>query len=203
MNINCNYSVYALTSPEGKKYIGMTMRELKQRWRGGWGYLFNERLYKDIQKYGWDSFEKGAIKTGMTKEEAENFEREMIAKFETQNPEKGYNIEEGGRPRHIAESTRLKMSIASIGQIRDETYRRHISESKKGARNGMFGKSGALSIMSKKVVAENGEQVLYFDGMSEAARVLGLSKNAFKNISACVHGKRRTAYGYKWRYRDD
>ncbi len=74
-----------------------------------------------------------------------------------------------------------------------------ISESKKGIKNPMYGKCGNLNKNSISVIAtdKNGNEIT-FQSISMAAKELGLSDNAFKNISACCKNKRPTAYGYKW-----
>lgn len=198
-----NYSVYMIVSPEGKRYIGMTKRKAEYRWNKGRGYIDNIPFYTDIKKFGWEKFEKMILRDGLTKEEAGKFEQYYIKAYNTQNPEFGYNVEMGGVPEHLAESTKRKMSKAHIGLYRDETYRRHISEAKIGEKNGMYGKHGAEHPTSRAVIGINESEILSFESISDASRYLNLSKNAFKNISACCMGKRRTAYGYKWRYADD
>lgn len=52
------YSVYKLTSPSGKIYIGCTSRKPEYRWNHGRGYRIDhqERMGKAVQKYGWDNF---------------------------------------------------------------------------------------------------------------------------------------------------
>jgi len=40
----------------------------------------------------------------------------------------------------LSEQTKRKMRESHIGKIRSEEYRKHISEAKKGKKNGMFGK---------------------------------------------------------------
>lgn len=198
-----NYSVYVITSPEGKKYVGMTMHKPEYRWNNGNGYFQNERFYADIKKYGWENFKKEVVFTNLSKEEACAKERMLISRLKTQDDKYGYNIEMGGCPTRLAEQTKQKMSIAHEGLDRSAEYRKHISESKKGMKNGMYGMKGALNPRSRKVMAINDNEKLIFDGISDASRVLNLSKNAFKNISACCMGKRRSAYGYIWRYCDD
>lgn len=167
------------------------------------GYIQNSALYADIKKYGWDNFKKEVPYAELSKEEACKTERLLIEEHKTQNPKHGYNIEMGGVPARLAEQTKIKMSKSHIGLERDETYRRHISESKKGEKNGMYGMRGKLSPTARKVKAIKDGVVLYFDSISDASRELNLSKNAFKNISACCSGKRRSAYGYVWGYCDD
>ena len=199
-----NYSVYVLTSPEGKRYIGMTMRKPETRWNSGRGYKNNDEMYRDIEHHGWENFEKEIVAKGLTREDAEMLERKLIKRYDARKPEHGYNIECGGiHPKHHDERTKQKMSVSSSGKFRDEEYRRHISESKRGAMNGMFGRFDKLNPQSREVTATRGSEVLRFESISGGSRFLGLSKNAFKNISACCAGKRRTAYGYVWRYADD
>lgn len=198
-----NYSVYMIVSPEGKRYIGMTMQKAEYRWKKGKGYITNIPFYTDIQKFGWERFEKMIIRDGLTKEDAEKLEQYYIKVYNTQNPEFGYNVEMGGVPECLAESTKKKISKSHKGLYRDETYRRHISEAKIGEKNGMYGKHGAEHPTSRAVIGISESEILSFESISDASRSLNLSKNAFKNISACCMGKRRTAYGYKWGYADD
>lgn len=198
-----NYSVYMIVSPEGKRYIGMTMRKVEYRWNHGRGYKKNEPFMNDIEKFGWDKFKKVVLAKDLSEKEASKKEQFYIRFFKTQDPQKGYNREMGGKTYEMAEQTKEKIRVSHLGQFRDEEYRKHISESKKGAKNGMFGKYDGQNPNATKVIATNGEEELSFDSISEASRQLRLSKNAFKNISACCKGKRKTAYGYVWRYADD
>lgn len=192
-----------IISPEGKRYIGMTMRKVEYRWNSGKAYKNNDAMWRDIERFGWDNFKKVILAKNLTEKEASKKEQYYISFFNTQDSQKGYNREMGGKYFEMAEQTKEKIRIANSGQIRSEDYRRHISESKKGIKNGMFGMYDGLNPNSTKVIAVNGTDKIHFDSISEASRQLHLSKNAFKNISACCKGKRRTAYGYVWRYADD
>lgn len=198
-----NYSVYMIISPNGKRYIGMTMRKVEYRWGHGRGYMNNEPFAKDIEKYGWDNFVKTVLFTGLTEKEASEKEQHLIKLYETQNPQKGYNREMGGINYKMCAQTKEKIRISHLGQVRDAEYRRHISESKKGIKNGMFGKYDGQNPNATKVIAIKGDNEFSFDSISAACREFKLSKNAFKNVSACCKGKRKTAYGYIWRYAND
>lgn len=195
------YKVYILEVPNGKKYVGMTCRKPEYRWNYGKKYKSNERFYEDIKTFGWENVKKTIVASNLAKDEAGALEKALIKSLETQNVLKGYNIEEGGKPEHLSESTRRKISEAHKGQYRDEIYRAHISESKRGEKNGMFGKVGGLNPYATKVrsIDRNGN-IREFDSISLAVAALNLSKNSFKNISACCKGKRPTAYGFKWSY---
>lgn len=198
-----NYSIYMLESPNGKRYIGMTMRKPEYRWNYGKGYKSNKSLYADIQRFGWENIKKVILVFTPSKESAELLERFYIDLYDTRNPLRGYNIEMGGVPTSLAKQTKKKMSDAHKGKERSEEYRRHISESKRGAANGMFGKVGDEHPNSSGVIAiDDSGATRRYGSMSIACKELNLSKNAFKNISACCMGKRKSAYGYRWRYAD-
>ena len=94
MAINTTYTVYTHTDPYGKKYIGITKRNLEDRWKNGLGYATNKdmRFFDAIRTIGWDNFTHETVASGLTKLEAEKLESELIDKYNTTNPEYGYNI---------------------------------------------------------------------------------------------------------------
>ena len=79
-------------------YVGITKTGcIDDRAKGGRGYIKKcPHLSNAIEKYGWESFAKEVLQYGLTKEEAEEWERYYIAKWDLQNPDKGYNIKSGG-----------------------------------------------------------------------------------------------------------
>lgn len=96
-----NYKVYAhINKINGKIYVGQTKKAVSSRWGRGSGYINTPIFYKAIEKYGWDNFDHEIIAGNLTKEEAENFEMLLIEKLETQNRERGYNIQIGGTNGH-------------------------------------------------------------------------------------------------------
>ena len=93
MNTDKNYSVYKITSPEGKLYFGITQEENpERRWKNGSGYKHNKRFWEDICRLGWESFRTEILMGNLSAEEALTVETELILENGTQNPEKGYNI---------------------------------------------------------------------------------------------------------------
>ena len=65
------YIVYMHTSPNNKRYIGITSHtNPKHRWKGVYGYHKNDYFYRSIQKYGWDNFKHEIIASNLSKEEA-------------------------------------------------------------------------------------------------------------------------------------
>ena len=111
-----NYTVYMHVSPNGKVYIGITSLKPKYRWENGRGYKGNEYFYRAIKKYEWNNFEHIIIENNLTKEQAENMEIELIAKYRSNDREYGYNIESGGNCKGKAsDETRKKMSDNNKG----------------------------------------------------------------------------------------
>lgn len=91
------YCVYCHTNLiNNKKYIGITSQLPNHRWgKDGNGYK-GQKFYNAIQKYGWDNFEHEILFDNLTKEEAENLEIELIAKFNARDDRFGYNVAVGG-----------------------------------------------------------------------------------------------------------
>lgn len=96
--MNKEYIVYShINKTNEKKYIGITCQKPQDRWgKDGYNYRESKRFWNAIQKYGWDNFDHVILHEGLSKEEACQKEKELIAELETTNSEYGYNIHEGG-----------------------------------------------------------------------------------------------------------
>lgn len=90
------FSVYKHTNKKnGKIYIGITGQDVKRRWQNGSGY-YGTYFYNAIKKYGWDGFAHEVLYTDLTKAEAERIEVSLIAEYQSNKREHGYNIADGG-----------------------------------------------------------------------------------------------------------
>lgn len=136
-----NYVVYKHTSPNGKVYIGITSQNTKDRWLNGKGYNRQLLFYRAIQKYGWDNFTHEILFENLSKEEACQKEIELIAKYQSNNPEFGYNLCAGGEGAngytHTEEAKRLiglasKGNKYSLGVHRTDEFKQKVSEFHKG-----------------------------------------------------------------------
>ncbi len=99
------YKIYKYTSPSGGVYIGQTHNDIETRARkNGYQYLTKNKetgeyhqpaIAQAILKYGWDSFKKEILYSGLTSEEADEKEKELIREYK----DKGvcYNICSGGK----------------------------------------------------------------------------------------------------------
>ena len=149
---NC-YTVYVHISPSGKRYYGLTCRQVKKRWLNGMGYIKNEHFYRAIQKYGRDAFKHEIVAEGLTREEACALEESLIAEHHTQDYRFGYNISAGGEANRLAQSSKDKISEANKGKVRTEEMKRKMSEMRMGHSSSL--KGGTLSEEHKKKISES------------------------------------------------
>lgn len=92
------YSVYIHTvKANGKKYIGQTKDNPKNRWGSNGCRYRGTVFYHAIQKYGWNNIDHEIVATGLTREEADKMEIDLIAKYKTNENKHGYNMTPGGR----------------------------------------------------------------------------------------------------------
>ena len=126
------YTVYMHTSPSGKKYIGITSLKPERRWAKGLGYSRCPYMSKAIEKYGFENFLHEILYINLTKEEAEQKEVELIAYYDTTNPNKGYNVEFGGNSTgKLSKEQKDKLRNWNLGKKHSEETKRKMSESGK------------------------------------------------------------------------
>lgn len=95
--MNKNYKVYMHKNQiNGKVYIGQTSKSLNRRWGNGKCYATCPYFNHAIEKYGWDNFDHLLLNDNLSKDEADELEKYYIQKYESYNPEHGYNISLGG-----------------------------------------------------------------------------------------------------------
>lgn len=206
------YSVYIHTCPNGKKYVGMTSREPKARWKSGHGYEHCTDFYSAIIEYGWRNISHEVVKTGLERAEAEELERALIAYYNTTDPKYGYNSHSGGlKGAKINQTTKSRMSLAQsreknprYGAVMTAETKEKISASKKGK---------ALTEEHKKVLSEllSGEKnpaarpVFQYDLDMNLIKEwpyvrAAMAATGAHNIWACCVGNLKTSGGYIWRY---
>lgn len=114
-----NYKVYVhINTCNNKLYIGVTKRKNpNRRWENGYGYKRNLYFARAIEKYGWNSFEHIILFENLTQEVASIVEQELIKKYNTDNPNFGYNIRSGGISGYtVADSTKEKLREMFSGE---------------------------------------------------------------------------------------
>jgi group I intron endonuclease len=210
-----SYVLYIHTNTiNNKRYVGITSQNPLKRWKKGEGYKNNTHFYKAIQKYGWNNFIHEIVYEGLTQLEAENLEKDIIKKYDSNNPLKGYNIEKGGScGDKYTEETKQKISKALKGKPKSESHKLALSKSRKGYKpteeskkkqsirmsgknNPMYGKKRDLSKYKTKPVRciETGK--VYVSG-GQASRMTGVCQG---DISKNCNNKLSMAGGYHWEF---
>lgn len=200
-----SYTVYKHTSPSGKVYIGITKLGVERRWQGGRNYKTSTHFNNAIAKYGWDNIKHEVLYDGLSREDAENKEIELIKKYDSTNPEKGYNIERGGNTPKMSEETRAKISKALKGRKcpdrrkHTEEEKRAISEKLKGRKSPMKGRHWSVeqraAVGAAIVCVNTGEE---FYSIREASRVTGCDRS---NIARVLKGEYSQTRGVKFEYK--
>ncbi|WMU08192.1 putative intron-associated endonuclease 1 [Clostridium phage vB_CtyS-FA70] len=101
-------------------------------------------------------------------------------------------LSESHKGKQFSEETKKKMSESKKGRHLPEETKKKISESKKGANNP---RSKPVLQLDK----ETGEVIAEFAGIKEAERVTGIHNS---HISRVCRGKRKSAGGYYWQYKE-
>lgn len=92
------YSVYVLTFPDGKKYVGLTRQKPEKRWRYGQGYRNQTLVYDAIKNAGgWENVKHDIVLKNVSLEVGAAKEKELISEYRTQDITYGYNIKNGGQ----------------------------------------------------------------------------------------------------------
>lgn len=203
-----NYTVYKLTVPDGRVYIGATSMNVKARWNHGGGYRFCNDLWSEIVALGWDAVKKEIIAENLSKDEASDLEQALISAFDSCNPEYGFNKERGGLDSRkiISETTREKIRQANLG-ANNPNYGKHHSQeriekiraSNLGLKRSEETKAHISAAKSKRVsqYTKNGEFVASYPSGVVASQITGIG--AYGISKACL-GQRATAGGYIWQF---
>lgn len=219
-----NFTVYKHTSPSGKVYVGITSLTPQKRWAAG--YKHSPHFRAAIQKYGWDNIQHEILAEGLTKEEAEQMEVDLIAKYQATDRRYGYNADCGGTsPGRASEETRRKISEAQKGE-KHHYYGKHLSaEHRKKLGDSHRGKHyrprsaehckrlseantgkhpdaiarEKMSVAKKKAVLCVETGVIY-DSVTEAAEAVGVKAS---NISAACYGKIKRVKGLHFKHAEE
>ena len=223
-----NYCVYKHIFPNGKLYIGITCQNPIHRWRhDGSGYKPKHRnscrVWNAIQKYGWDNVTHEILYEGLSKEDAERKEIELIARYQTQNYKYGYNIAHGGSVKSLSDESKAKISSSRKGKNyglvgenapmfnkhHSDKSRSQIKNAMTGERNHMFGKhhTEETILLQRKLhegvskrIAQldlSGKEIAIYSSINQAAKETGINKQC---ISFCANGKYKQAGGYLWKF---
>lgn len=208
--------VYLTTNKiNNKKYIGKHSGELDD------GYLGSgENIQAAIKKYGKENFKKEILYIAKTEEEAYAIEEQMIKELDAVKSDKFYNIAPGGcyknkkvtprdRTYTKTEEYRKNMSKSCSGEKNGMHGRHHTEESKRkmsehsigktaGEKNGMYGhsKDNALNGIQVEMYDENYNLLRTFKAKTAVLDFLGVKSHTQLNRAI----KEGSLYkGYYWK----
>jgi hypothetical protein len=116
---------YVLTCPNGRQYVGATVRKPKDRWNGGWGYVSNgvhkSKIGHAIVQFGWANFTKEVFELhNLTERELGEWESAKIVELGTLWPN-GLNVQSGGHGK-------FKVANCAFEAKHTEEFRKGCSE---------------------------------------------------------------------------
>lgn len=226
-----SYTVYKLTSPSNKVYIGITGQPIKSRWANGKGYKCCPAIFKAINKYGWDNIQKEILYEGLTEEHAKFIEVFLIGSYKSNDKRYGYNLTEGGEGtsgRIVSEETRRIISEKNKGKKLTEEQKEHLrqinlgkrqsEETKRKRSESMKGKKHphkrVLSEKERKRLSDNfkgtnnplARKVICLETLKvyDTATQAQKETGATKITACCKHYyKHKSSAGLHWEYYDE
>ena len=205
--------IYQITNDiNGKVYIGKTERSIEERFqehcKDSKRRDFEKRpLYRAMNKYGIEHFHIELLEETSNPEEREVYWIEQKRSFKN-----GYNATMGGDGKRYVD---YDLVIATYNEVQNQNEvarRLGISSDTvhivlKNHHIDIVPSVTVAAITTGKVVNQyslDGEYIQSFPSAKAAAESLGkissTSKGASSHISDVCRGKRKTAYGYKWKF---
>lgn len=202
--------IYKITNLiNGKIYIGKTNQTIERRWKEHWAAakrdnISNRPLYKAFNKYGQENFviEKIEECSPDIASEREIYWIETLGSFKY-----GYNATLGGDGKHYADYDLIYNLYKEGYNIKQIIKQTHYDKDTVATALEMQGIShedrmvrGKLAIQhSVAQLDKNTLEILnIFPSVKEAYAFLNKSQSG--HIGSVCTGKRKTAYGYKWKY---
>lgn len=205
--------IYLITNNvNGNKYVGKTELSIEERWGQHIKDSKKEKceirpLYRAIRKYGVENFSIKEIDTGQG-EELNNKEQYWIQHYDTYK--NGYNATLGGDGKilldydEIIKTYLLNHNAAEVARTLgcsvDSVYKILKANDVPITKN--------TEIITEKYAKEivqydkKGNFIQTHRSAHDAARALG-NERYRQHIQECLKGRRKSAYGYLWRYKDN
>lgn len=206
-------NIYVITNKlNGMQYVGATAFSIRKRFKEHCRGInriqsYNRPLYRDMREYGVENFDIELL------EECDDdvkFDREVywIEKLDTYK--NGYNLTFGGAGKHFFDYSDLSNKYLELGSVINaakffdcDVHTVRTSCKIHDVEITHYDSSKSVDMLSK-----NNEPIETFHSFKDAAEFL-LKNNMSSNksiggirahiIDVC-NGKRKSAYGFKWRY---
>ena len=196
----------------GKRYVGKTEFSIEKRFKEHCRDAFKENnekrpLYIAMRKYGIENFNIYLIEETDILEEREIFWIEFFGSFKW-----GYNATKGGDGRKYLDYDLIVATYKELNNVSEVA--KHLKVSTDSVKNVLELKN--IKVLSSEEVNQNkmgkiinqydldGNFIRSFPSAKSAAeslnKITGTSKGASSHISDVCKGKRKTAYGYIWKF---
>lgn len=196
----------------GKRYIGKTEFSIEKRFKEHCQEAFRERsekrpLYAAIRKYGIENFKIYLIEETNYPEEREIYWIEFFQSFKW-----GYNATKGGDGKKYLDYDIIEATYKELQNEKAVSEKLNISvDSVRNVLNlrniQIFTSEQVNQKQFGKIINQydlNNNFIQSFPSAKKAAESLGkiteTSKGASSHITDVCKGKRKTAYGYKWKF---
>lgn len=223
------YIVYKhINNSNGHVYVGITkfVNNPNKRWRSGLAYKRHTwRFWNAINKYGWENFAH-ECEIVDSKDAACKREQELVSLYKSLGI--SYNITNGGEGSSaMTDEIREKLSQYTPwikGKHHTDESRKKISEAGRGRKMNpeLNARLKEINHLRPHIVSEEtkmkesianghpvlqidkktGEVVAEFHSAGYAELVMSGRKSGHVSEVCLGRPKRRTAYGYKWRYKE-
>ena len=205
--------IYQITNKiNGKIYIGKTERTIQERWGEHCRDYIKEQcearpLYRAMKKYGLENFSIELIEETNIPEEREIFWIEQKGSFKY-----GYNATMGGDGKRYLDYDLIVSTFQKVQNVTEtaKTIGIDVGTVSKVLHSYNIYIPSCSEVNQKKLgkIVEqydlNGNYIRSFPSTKTAAESLGkvtsTSKGATSHISDVCKGKRKTAYGYIWKF---
>lgn len=114
--------IYKITNLINKKvYIGLTTCTLAKRWseHKQASKTCQRYLYKSMRKHGFENFTIEIIDSTDNFKHLGELERYYIKKYNSRNPDCGYNLTAGGESNQLDANPKAKLTFEEVVQIRE------------------------------------------------------------------------------------
>lgn len=204
------YIYKIINQTNGKIYIGKTLKTIQERWKKHCNDFKKERcdkrpLYDAMKKYGIENF---------TVEQVEECSPEIVNEREIYWIEQygsfkyGYNATIGGEGKQyfdydliysLYKEGKNQKEIATIIGCSTDTVRCALENSGVSKEERIHRRQESFGIPIAMLDKNTGEILKVFPSAGEAGRYLKKNVGDAHIIAVCK-GKRKTAYGYSWKY---
>ena len=205
--------IYQITNDiNGKIYIGKTERTIEERFKehckDAYRREFEKRpLYSAMRKYGIEHFHVEMLEETDSPEEREIYWIEAKRSFKN-----GYNATFGGDGKHYIDYNLVLAMYAELKNQKEVARRMNISEDTvhkilTSYQVNILDSASAAALATGKIINQYDLQDNYIQSFPSAKaaaeslnKITATSNGASGHISDVCRGKRKTAYGYKWKF---